>query len=203
MKNYYTRISKSLLIGLLITTSAFTLKGDRVQAPANVPHAVIYFYQSRLVMTYYKYTIKHNDEILTTTHAQWRQPVVVFEEGPMELSATTEVTRKLKLDIKMGENYYVSCENGAGMVILSPRMKLENESAGIKNYNKAKATNKFSHDVVVFNDGSVVQVKLDASQDEQNLTGSLFDAENPTDDSRQFTAARSNVAAVYSYKDNL
>lgn len=203
MQKFYALFGKPILVVALLFTSAFTIKSDRTQAPANVPHAVIYFYQSRLVMTYFKYDIKHNDEILATSHAQWRQPVVVFEEGPMELSATTEVTRKLKLDIQMGESYYVSCENGAGLVVPSPRMKLESESAGIKNYNKSKTTNKFSYDVIVMEDGTVEQVKLDENTSDKTISGMYFDSKNPESPSEPFSVDRSKVAAVYAFRENL
>ncbi len=79
-----------------------------------------------------------NDSLSFKVRNGWKKTIKVYDEGIVQLYAKTLRKTKLEIDVKKGQEYYIKCYIGMGVLYFYPKFVIVNNEIGALNYNSLK-----------------------------------------------------------------
>ena len=114
-------------------------------------YAMLYLYRPSGTGGLVKYNVSLNDREIFTARSNSSTEHKVFVPGSYELKARTGTEVTNRINVRLGEDYYIRCSFGTGNQAGSPRFELMPSAQGKKEYNSvsgiASTTVKEVHDV--------------------------------------------------------
>ena len=128
---------------LLISTQAQdTTVSQNKDTISEAPYATVYVYRLKnYTGSLISYNIHLNDSVLCRIKNNTKYAIKVYKEGPGELWAETEQKRKVKVDIKFGQSYYLRCGVSMGVFAGRPDLTLVYPEQGKLDYDNLDAKN--------------------------------------------------------------
>lgn len=134
-----------LVLGAVFTTRIFAqdvINNSTAKETDKTKYATIYIYRPRnYVGSIINYNIHLNDTVVCRIKNNTKYAIKVFKEGPSDLWAETEQKRKVHLDIKFGQSYYLKCGVTMGLFAGRPDLTLIYPEQGKLDYNNLDARN--------------------------------------------------------------
>ena len=127
----------------LVAAVAFVLAGCAKGAPfqpletLSQDKAVIYIYRPSAFGFAVDYDVKRGDAVIVTMKSHGYYPYVT-DPGVVELSATTETTDSVTLDVKPAQVYYVKAGMAVGFWVDRPRLTVVSREEAEKDLAKCK-----------------------------------------------------------------
>lgn len=132
----------------LILLSSILFSCSVLKAQENNPatndnnYATLYLYRFNNGVAIQPYGVKLNDSLICYMESGTAFEVKIAKTGKVLLTAKTETTRKLELNLKPGEKYYILCSLDLGFMQYNASMKLVSKEKGEKQYAEVKAKQK-------------------------------------------------------------
>jgi len=117
-------------------------KPDSSKSPTDKPFATIFIYRPRnFTGAAISYNIRLNDSVICRIKNNTKYEIKVYKEGPAEISAETEQKRKVNINVKFGEQYYLKCGITMGVMVGRPEINLIYPEQGRLDYENLDAKN--------------------------------------------------------------
>ena len=151
---------KKLKFGLPVFCFLLSISFSSLQAqqPGDSPvvasmdtahYATLYIYRLKnFVGSMVGYNIHVNDSVVCRIKNNTKFMVKLYKEGPTEIWAETEQKRKVKVDVKFGQEYFLKCGLSMGVFVGRPEIMLVYPEQGRLDYDNldAKNTRKAKND---------------------------------------------------------
>jgi hypothetical protein len=108
----------------------------RYQADAN--SALLHIYRNSFAGMAVSYDLYFDNEFVFNVTNKSKITIRVVSEGIHTLWAETEAKTELQIDVRFGNEYYVKCGVGMGILVGRPKMELVHEQTGYTEYYKIK-----------------------------------------------------------------
>lgn len=129
------------LLAIFLFSSALKAQQNSTGSNDN-NYATLYLYRFYNGMAIQPYGVKLNDSLICYMESGSAFEVKIAKTGKVLLTAKTESTRKLELNLKPGEKYYILCTLDPGFMQYNANLKLVSNEKGEKQYAEVKAKQK-------------------------------------------------------------
>ena len=140
---------KGLFMGFFMTASLILLSScgskSAVSSSAGVTQsyqlsddcALLHIYRpGSMVGMAVSYDLKLNDEVVFRVKNKSKTTIKITNEGMKKLTAKTEATSELSIDVKFGQEYYVQCGVEMGVVVGRPKLDIVDNTKGKSDFVK-------------------------------------------------------------------
>lgn len=86
--------------------------------------SVLHFFRKAPLGAWVGYNVKVNDSVVTRARNNWAEEIVIPATGEITLSATTESTSSLILNLQPGYHYYIRCGMKYGALVGRPKLEI-------------------------------------------------------------------------------
>ena len=86
--------------------------------------SVLHFFRKAPLGAWVGYNVKVNDSVVTRARNNWAEELVIPATGEITLSATTESTSSLILNLQPGYHYYIRCGMKYGALVGRPKLEI-------------------------------------------------------------------------------
>jgi hypothetical protein len=161
MENLILKREKSLLRGLLmgfLMTAAFVLLTNcasksvvstsagsmqRAELQPSADYALLHFYRPGSMMGMaISYDLYLENDVVFRVKNKSKTTLKITSEGLKTLWAKTESKTELPVDIKLGQEYYIQCGLGMGVLVGRPRLEIVDNKTGKGEFAKIPASKK-------------------------------------------------------------
>jgi hypothetical protein len=110
---------------------------DNLPAAGQQGYAMLYIYRlADSVALQGSYNVHLDDSVIATAKSRSRDSVKIYKEGAVVLWAETEKRKELKLNVKLGQTYYIRCGSVKGEIRMIPVMEVVDNNTGALEYGK-------------------------------------------------------------------
>lgn len=86
--------------------------------------SVLHFFRKAPLGAWVGYNVKVNDSVVTRARNNWAEEIVIPATGEITLSATTESTSSLILNLQPSYHYYIRCGMKYGALVGRPKLEI-------------------------------------------------------------------------------
>ncbi|MEC5145252.1 hypothetical protein [Chitinophaga sp. 212800010-3] len=125
--------------GLIAEKARLADSLTRTLLPDTASYALLYLYRPLSdVATAISYNVKLNDSVICRMKKNSRQLIRVYRKGLSRISARTESSDEVILNIQPGKAYFVNCSIGIGGFIGRPKLDTVDVNIGLREFNLVK-----------------------------------------------------------------
>jgi hypothetical protein len=118
-------------------TPAVSKAASTTNTADTAKYAILYVYRPKsLQAMLMSYSIHLDDSIICQVKNNSVQVIKLYKEGPAELWAKTEAKKKVKINVKFGQEYFLKCTIHIGVVVPRPEVNLVQLEQGREEYNE-------------------------------------------------------------------
>ena len=134
---------------------------------ADADYALLYIYRPSGAGFAINYNIKLNDSTIFRTANKSKKIVKVRKEGVQLLSAATETTESLELDIKFGHTYYIKTYLTMGVLVGRPVIEHLYNDFGEREFSKIRWRKSDMPDFITLKTGEDIECFITGSDNEK------------------------------------
>lgn len=160
------QITAKILKVANFNTSPIMSKADSILAKAD--YALLHIYRFGGMGSLIGYDLYLGDSIICRVKNNWKTTLKIKKDGLNSLWAKTESKDELPVDIKIGQEYYVRCGIGMGILVGRPTLEMVGKELGREEYFTIKSENSEISDKIFLNDGRVIDCTI-LNEDSENV----------------------------------
>ncbi len=132
----------------------------------NVDYALLYIYRQSGMGALVGYDLYLGDTFLCRVSNKTKKAIKIRNEGSFMLWARTETKEELPIQIKFGNAYYIRCGVSMGVFVGRPELNLIENSIGREEYQSIKLRKIDLEDLIVTNNGQMIDCIIDSEDAE-------------------------------------
>ena len=157
-----------------------TLSAKNVDEDEEIPgadYAILYIYRPSGADMAINYDVKLNDSTIFRAANKSKKIVKIRKEGVQLLSAATETTESLELDIKFGHIYYIKTYLTMGVMVGRPVIEHLYNDFGEREFSNIRWRKSDMPDIITLKNGEDIECTITGS-DNENIHFVRYNANN-------------------------